>query len=91
LQELHTTVENFKSRDGDVIHAIQKELTFLKSVAEAVSRNAVGMATIARILKNVIMPLPTRKHRITPFNSWRIKYISPMFDEICVTTLVPPL
>jgi hypothetical protein len=34
LQELHTTVENIKSRDGDVIHAIQKQLTYLKSVDE---------------------------------------------------------
>jgi hypothetical protein len=54
LQELHTTVENIKSRDGDVIHAIQKQLTYLKSVDEAVSQNAVGLATIARIVKNVI-------------------------------------
>jgi hypothetical protein len=54
LQELHATVENIKTKDDDVIHAIQKQITYLKSVDEAVSQNAVGLATMARILKNVI-------------------------------------
>jgi hypothetical protein len=54
LQELHNTVEGIKARDSDVIHAIQKQLTYLKSVDEAVSQNAVGLPTVARILKNVI-------------------------------------
>jgi hypothetical protein len=54
LQDLHITVENIKNRECDVIHAIQKQITYLKSVDEAVSQNAVGLATMARILKNVI-------------------------------------
>jgi prophage DNA circulation protein len=55
LQEIHVTVESIKTREGDVIHAVQKQLTYLKSVAEAVSQNSVGMAAITRTLKNVIM------------------------------------
>jgi hypothetical protein len=55
LQELHTTVESIKEREGDVIHAVQKRLTYLKSVDEAVSHNSVGLAAITRTLKNVII------------------------------------
>jgi hypothetical protein len=54
MQELHTTVEHIKTRDGEVIHAIQKQLTYLKSIDEAISENAIGLATVARVLKRVI-------------------------------------
>jgi hypothetical protein len=55
LQELHHTVEGIKTREGDVIHAVQTQLTYLKSVDEAATRNAMGLAGVARILKNVIL------------------------------------
>jgi hypothetical protein len=32
LQDLHTTVENRKTRDGEVIHAVQQQLTYLISI-----------------------------------------------------------
>jgi hypothetical protein len=54
LQELHVTIENLKTKEGDVIHAIQKQITYLKSVDGAVSQNAAGLATMARILRSVI-------------------------------------
>jgi hypothetical protein len=54
LQELHYAVESIKSKQGDVIHAQQQQLTYLKAVDEEVSQNAVGLATVARILKSVI-------------------------------------
>jgi hypothetical protein len=54
MQELHTTVEHIMTRDGEVIHAIQKQLTYFKSIDEAISENAIGLATMARILKRVI-------------------------------------
>ncbi|PNF31400.1 hypothetical protein B7P43_G04086, partial [Cryptotermes secundus] len=54
LQEVHDTVEGIKTREGDVIHAVQKQFTYLKSVDETVSQNAVGLAAVARILKNVV-------------------------------------
>jgi phage tail protein X len=55
LQELHATMESIRTREGDVIHAVQKQLTHLKSVDEAVSQNAAGLAAITRTLKNVIL------------------------------------
>jgi hypothetical protein len=54
LQELHATVENIKTREGDVIHALQGQITYLKSVDKIASKNAVDLATVARILKSVI-------------------------------------
>jgi hypothetical protein len=54
MQELHTTVEHIKTRDGEVIHAIQKQFTYLKSIDAAISENAIGLATVARVLKNVV-------------------------------------
>jgi hypothetical protein len=54
MQELHTTVEQIKKRDGEVIHAIQKQLTYLRFMDAAISENANGLATVARVLKNVI-------------------------------------
>jgi hypothetical protein len=54
LQELHDTVEGIKNKGGDVIHAVQQQLTYLKSVDEEVSQNTVGLARVARILKSVI-------------------------------------
>jgi hypothetical protein len=54
LQDLHTTVEGIKNKEGDVIHAVQQQLTYLKSVDEEVSQNAVGLARMARILKGII-------------------------------------
>jgi ABC-type transporter Mla subunit MlaD len=55
LQELHDTVEGMKDREGDIIHAVQQQITYLKSVDEEVSQNAVGLARVARILKRVII------------------------------------
>jgi hypothetical protein len=54
LQDLHTTAEGIKTRHGEVIHAVQKQLTYLKSISKATSQNAIGLATVARVLKNVI-------------------------------------
>lgn len=54
MQELHTIVEHIRTRDGEVIHAIQKQLTYFKSIDEAISENAMGLATVARVLKRVI-------------------------------------
>jgi hypothetical protein len=54
LQELHATVESIKTRKADVIHAVQKQLTYLKSVDEAVSQNSVGLAVITRTLKMLL-------------------------------------
>jgi hypothetical protein len=52
---LHSIVENIKIREGYVIHALQGQITYLKSVDEIVSRNTVDLATLARILKGVII------------------------------------
>ncbi|PNF19103.1 hypothetical protein B7P43_G10550 [Cryptotermes secundus] len=54
MQELHTTVEHIKTKEGEVTHAIQKQLTYLKSIDEAISENAMGLATVTRVLKSVI-------------------------------------
>jgi hypothetical protein len=54
VQELHDIVENIKSTEGDVIHAIHKQITYLKSIDEAVSQNTFGLVTLAHILKSVI-------------------------------------
>ena len=35
-------------------HAIQKQLTYLKSIDDAISENAMGLATVTRVLKSVI-------------------------------------
>jgi hypothetical protein len=48
-------VEGIKTREGNVIHAVQKQLTYIKSIDEAVSRNAMGLTTVARFLKSTIV------------------------------------
>jgi hypothetical protein len=54
VQELYDVVENIKTTRGDVIHAFHQQITYLKSIDEAVSQNTVGLVTLARILKSVI-------------------------------------
>jgi hypothetical protein len=54
LQELHTTVEAIQTRNGEVIHAVQKQLSYLKSIDKIVSQNVAELAIVARTLKNVI-------------------------------------
>jgi hypothetical protein len=54
VQDLHATVEGIKTREGKVIHAVQKKLTYLKSISEATAQNTIGFDTVARILKNVM-------------------------------------
>jgi hypothetical protein len=54
MQELHDVVENIKTTQSDVIHAAHQQITYLKSIDEAVSQNTVGLVTLARILKSVI-------------------------------------
>jgi hypothetical protein len=53
MQELHSTVEHTKTREEEVIRAIQKQLTYLKSIGEAISENTTGLATVTGVLKNV--------------------------------------
>jgi hypothetical protein len=55
LHDLHTTVEYLKTRYGEVIHSVQKQITYLKSTDEAISQNAVRLPTVARILKTTII------------------------------------
>jgi hypothetical protein len=53
MKELHTTVEHITTREGEIIYAFQKQLTYLRSIDEAISENAIGLATVTRVLKNV--------------------------------------
>jgi hypothetical protein len=41
-------------KEGDVIHAMQQQITYLKAVDDEVSQNTIGLVEIARILKTVI-------------------------------------
>jgi hypothetical protein len=41
-------------KEGDEIHAMQQQITYLKAVDEEVSQNTIGLVEIARILKTVI-------------------------------------
>ena len=45
---------HINTRDGEVIHAIRKQLTYLKSIDETISENAMGLATVTRVLKSGI-------------------------------------
>jgi hypothetical protein len=54
MQDLHTTVEGIKTIEGEVIHAVQKQLPYLKPISKATSQTAIGLATGARVIKNVI-------------------------------------
>jgi hypothetical protein len=54
VQDIHDTIEGMKDRDGEVIDAIQKQLTYLKTVDDVATQNTLGLATIARALKHVI-------------------------------------
>jgi hypothetical protein len=55
LQKLHNTVESIKTREGEIVHAAQEQLTYLKTVDESVSRNTGELAVVVRSLKTVII------------------------------------
>jgi hypothetical protein len=50
------TIERFAyhGRISTAIYAVRKKLTYFKSIYEIITQNAVGLATVARIFKNVI-------------------------------------
>jgi hypothetical protein len=52
LEELHNTVERIRVKEGDVIHAMQQQITYLRAVDEEVVQNTIGLVEIARILKS---------------------------------------
>ncbi|KDR17105.1 hypothetical protein L798_09051 [Zootermopsis nevadensis] len=54
MQNIHETIEGIKNRDGEVIHAMQRQLTYLKTVDGVASQNMKGLATLARLLKNAV-------------------------------------
>ena len=67
---LHETLDGLKSTTNDIVHSLNSQLTYVKSLYTATSINAMAIANLSNIVKDIVMQSHDQFQQISHDISW---------------------
>ena len=67
---LHETLDGLKSTTSDIVHSLNSQLTYVKKLDTTTSINAMAVANLSRIIKNIVMQSHDQFQQITQYILW---------------------
>ena len=70
VQLLHETIDGLKSTTNDIVHSLNSQLTYVKRFDTATSINAMAIANLSSIVKDIVMQSHDQFQQITHDIVW---------------------
>ena len=70
VQLLHETIDGLKSTTNDIVHSLNSQLTYVKRLDTATSINAMAIASLSSIVKDIVMQSHDQFQQITHDIVW---------------------
>ena len=67
---LHETLDGLKSTTNDIVHSLNSQLTYVKRLDTATSINAMAIANLSSIVKDIVMQSHDQFQQISHDISW---------------------